>query len=250
MTSRRRVVAGLLGLALFLTSCGEAASTVNEQATSQETAPDEQVTSLQTSETSPDGRVVSLTTTACGDASRTSGAGVIVEDGWVLVSAHVVSGAGSVEVSGEFGAEAAEIVVWDDVADLALLAVPSAQSSPIETAFSSAGDVVSLAGGGPSGSLEAAISRGVEVRIEAVRSEERISRVGYEIDVRVQLGDSGGGVYDEAGRLVGVVFGRTAEDESRSFIVGADQIREVLSADRTNQWSCSPPEHRIRPNDS
>ena len=201
-------------------------------------------------DTTPEGRVVSLTTTACGATSRTSGAGVIVEDGWVLASGHVVSGAGSVEVSGPFGTEMADIVVFDAVGDLSLLRVPSARSSAIESAAANTGDLVELAGGGPSGAIETAISRPVEVRIEAVRSDERIGRIGYEIDTRVQLGDSGGGVFDDDGRLIGIVFGRPSTDEDRSYIVGAGHVTEVLSAERSGQWTCSSTEHRIVPTDS
>lgn len=190
-------------------------------------------------------RAVGLTTTACGDASRTSGAGVVVDDGWVIASGHVVSGAGSVEVSGSFGQEAAEIVVFDAEADLALLRVSGAEAPLIEVASSLRGSVVELAGGGPSESAATEILRPVEVRIEAVRSTERVSRVGYEIDLRVALGDSGGGVFDAEDRLVGVVFGRTLEDVDRSFIVGRAAIERLLAADRSGSWSCDADRSRI-----
>lgn len=200
--------------------------------------------------TSADARVISIETTACGNASRTSGAGVIVEDGWAMVSAHVVAGAGSVTVAGPDGddlasADEVDIVVFDAAADLALLRVPGASASPVLVGDGGAGDAVLLAGGGPSPAAGATILRGVEVRIEAVRSEERVSRVGYEIDTRVALGDSGSGVYDEADTLIGIVFGRTGEDEDRSFVVGGEAISNVLVAERTSVWTCDPVQHQI-----
>lgn len=197
--------------------------------------------------TDPADRAVSLTTTACGHASATSGAGVIAENGWVVASAHVVSGAGSIEVSGPFGTEAAEIVVFDADADLALLRVPSAGATPVIVAAASAGDAVHFGGGGPSGRFDASIVRPVEVRIEAVRSTVRTSRTGYEIDARVALGDSGGGVFDDAGRLVGVVFGRPLGDADRTFVVGYEEINALLAAERDGSWGCDELDHRVVP---
>ncbi len=201
------------------------------------------------SETAADARVVSIETTACGDASRTSGAGVVVENGWVMVSAHVLAGAGSVTVTrlGDAvpAAGDAEIVVFDAAADLALLRVPGATASPVRVAGSNTDDVVTIAGGGPSDPTDTTILRGVEVRIEAVRSEERISRIGYEVDVRVELGDSGAGVYNEADQLIGIVFGRAAEDEDRSFVVGQEAISTILTAERSGLWTCDATQHRI-----
>lgn len=190
-------------------------------------------------------RAVTITTTACGHASKTTGAGVIAEDGWVIASAHVVSGAGSIVVSGTLGQRVGEIVVLDAEADLALLRVPGLAGSPIELASAASGAMVELAGGGPSGSVPASILRPVEVRIEAVRSTERVRRHGYEIDRRVERGDSGGGVFDADDRLVGVVFGRPLEDVQRSFIVNHVAIERLLAANRTGSWACDPDQHRV-----
>lgn len=170
---------------------------------------------------------------------------MIVDDGWVLASAHVVSGAGSVEVSGPFGSGVGEIVVVDVDADLALLRVDGATAAPLRVAAAESGDVVTLAGGGPSGAVDTTVLRPVEVRIEAVRSTERTSRLGYEIDTRVALGDSGGGVFDADGALVGVVFGRPLEDVGRSFVVRHEELERVLAADRSATWTCDPAEHRV-----
>lgn len=195
--------------------------------------------------TTPEARAVSLSTTACGHASRTTGSGVIVEDGWVLASAHVVVGAGQVEVTGTFGSAVARIAVLDAEADLALLQVAEANASPIEVAGAEVGDTLALGGGGPSGAITATVLRPVEVRIEGIRSTERTSRLGYEIDARVSLGDSGDGVFDQADALVGVVFGRPLAEENRSFVVRHEEINRVLSADRTGDWSCDPAQHRV-----
>lgn len=196
-------------------------------------------------QTNPVGRVVSLETTACGHASRTTGAGVIVEDGWVLTAAHVVVGATEVEVAGVFGTETAETVVLDTTADLALLRVAGAEASPIELDGASAGDAVQWHIEPEAEPSTLSVLRPVEIRIGGVRSTERISRFGFEFDRRVELGDSGGGVFNADGRLVGVIFGRSTERENRSFAVNHDMIGDVLVADRSGAWSCDPTVHRV-----
>ncbi len=193
--------------------------------------------------TSPEGRAVSIETTACGHASRTSGSGVIVEDEWVIASAHVVIGAGSVTVEGAFGSEVATIVAVDVDADVALLRVPTAQATAIRLASAEAGDVATLHGGGEPISTE--IERRVEVRIEAVRSTRRTSRLGYEVDVRVELGDSGGGAYNADGDLVGLIFGRDPDSSPRSFVVGREALDVMLAGDRSGVWECDVDQHRI-----
>ncbi len=213
--------------------------------------------------TPPEARAVTLETTACGHASRTSGAGVIVEDGWVLASAHVVAGAGSVEVTGsalsakdvsakdvpakDVSAKdvPAEIVVFDAASDLALLRVDGVTAKPVTLGDAGAGDIVYFGGGGPSGAPTASITRPVEVRIEGVRSTERIRRRGYEIDRRVELGDSGGGLFDEQGRLVGSIFGRPLDELDSSFAVRRIEIERVLTAERDSIWECDPTGHRV-----
>lgn len=195
--------------------------------------------------TSPQGRAVTLETTACGHASRTSGAGVIVEDGWVLASAHVVSGAGSVQVTGPAGTVEAEIVVFDAASDLALLGVAGLTASPVTLADADDGDTVYFGGGGPSGAPTAEVVRSVEVRIEGVRSTDRVSRRGYEIDRRVALGDSGGGLFDAEDRLVGSIFGRPLAELDSSFAVRRVEIERVLTADRDGVWECDPSTHKV-----
>lgn len=216
----RRCFAGLLAAALLATACG-------------------------TDSTSAADRRVTLVTTACGNASRTSGTGVIVEDGWVLAAAHVVIGAGQVDVAGAFGSERAEIAVLDTAADLALLRVGGAQASPIVVSEAGATDTVQFSTEGDV-PMSATVLRTVEIRIEAVRSTERISRFGFEIDQRAAVGDSGGGVFDDDGDLLGIIFGRPIEDgEQRSFAVGHEMVEDVLNADRSGMWSCDASVHRI-----
>lgn len=193
-----------------------------------------------------DERMVTYETTACGDGSRTNGTGVVVRNGTILTAAHPVFRSGSITVrlpNGE--AASATIVALDLAADLALLEVDSASASPIEFAVARSGDGVVVAAA--SGPLRSRISRAIDVRIEEVGGRERVSRIGYELELNVALGESGSGVYDTSGRLVGIVYGRNPDGELRSFATGKAQLADFLAHDSDNNgvFRCDPEQSRV-----
>ena len=139
-------------------------------------------------------RNVLISTTACGNASGTSGTGVVVGDSMILTAAHIVIAAGSVEVLYNGSTMTAEIVGLDPRTDLALLVVSGIDATPIALDRARVDEVVGyidLAGEFRS----AAITRLLEIRIEEERSTVRSSRFGFEIDRTVELGGSGAGVF-------------------------------------------------------
>lgn len=194
---------------------------------------------------SPTDVALSVETTACGHASSTSGAGVIVGDDLALVSAHVVIGATDVTVLVGGKQLPAQIIKLDTQSDLAVLSVANLGGEPIMLGRAKVGDTVRIIGGGPTPPLEVTVSRVVEVRIEEVRSSVRSSRTGYEIEHRVQLGDSGAGVLDSRGNLVGLVFGRIKEAQERSFVVDSEEISKILASTPDLTYRCDPVESRV-----
>lgn len=194
---------------------------------------------------SPQDRAVQLETAACGHASRTSGGAVIAGEELIIAAAHVVAGASEVTATGSFGELPAEVVAFDPRSDLALLQVDGLAATPVTIAAARSGDQVVVVRSGETAELSATIVRRVEVRIEAVRSTERISRFGYELDQRVDRGDSGSGVYNAAGELVGIVFGRSFAGGDRSFVVRDQEMQQLLEADRSTSWRCDPAQHRV-----
>lgn len=194
---------------------------------------------------SPTGVALSVETTACGHASRTSGAGVIIGNDLALVSAHVVIGATDVTVLIDGKRLPAQIVKLDTQSDLAVLSVANLGGGPVKLGTAKVGDTVRIIGGGPTPPIDVTISRVVEVRIEEVRSSVRSSRTGYEIEHRVQLGDSGAGVLDNKGNLVGLVFGRIKEAQERSFVVDSEEISKILTSTPDLIYECDPVESRV-----
>lgn len=200
-------------------------------------------------EVDPATRTVALTTTACGDASRTSGVGVIIDDGHVLTTAHTVIGADMIEVmSGEAdGATAngetltATIVALSPQADLAVLEVVGVSGPEVQIGEVAAGDQVVV----PAIDAIVTVKRRVEVRIEGVRSLERVERQSIEVDTRVELGESGSGVFTEGGELVGVIYGRSTIHDDRSFAVRSEEIADFLDMAERGEYACDATQHQV-----
>lgn len=185
-----------------------------------------------------------VSTTACGNASATSGSAVLIGPGHVLAAAHVVIGATDLSVTAAGQTVPAEILRLDTRTDLAMLRVDGLSSSPVRLAEPRPGSMVRVVGAGPSGSFDTEVLRRVTIRIEEVRSTVRSSRRGFEIDERVALGDSGAGVFDDDGRLIGLVFGRSTIHDDRSFAVASEEISRLLDSPDVT-YRCDPARHRV-----
>lgn len=199
------------------------------------------------SDVDPAARTAALATTACGDASATSGSAVLVGDGRLLTAAHLVIGADAVTVELPDGRQVrAEPAVVDPTRDLAILDLDDPVSvAPVDLADAAAGATLRLVGGAVSGDLEAPVLRAAVLVVDEVRGAERHRRGGYELGVAVERGDSGAGLFDAAGRLVGVLFARSADRTAIAFAVDAGEIRTVLASPTTSRWRCDPERSRI-----
>ncbi len=188
--------------------------------------------------TSPEDRAVTLRTTACGDASKTTGSGVIVGRAVVLTAAHVVVGATDVFVDG--ADEPAVVAVLDRTRDLAWLDVPSVDATPVELAQVQAGDAVRVVGGATSGTVDALVERVLAMTVDDVRSTTRSTRSGFQLDAAIDGGDSGAGVFDGDGRLVGIVFAVPSEGSDATFAVDATEVAAVLASTAVGERRCDP----------
>jgi hypothetical protein len=187
----------------------------------------------------PDARVVSVITTACGDTSRSSASGVVIEEGRVLTVAHAVIGAGDVSITDAAGDTApAAIVRLDATRDLAVLAVDGLTGSPVRFAALVAGDRAVVASA-RSGDLAAVVTRRATLEIDEVRGTARHRRSGYELSGPLAIGDSGAGVFDDA-RLAGLVFAVSNERGEVGFAVDAEEIGRFLDDGPDREYRCEP----------
>lgn len=138
---------------------------------------------------------------------RGHGSGVVIRPGLVITAAHVVSGQAEVLIVFKDSSSTKGIVLWADRAnDAALVAVaPSATKgfAPLrcDTPLQIGEDIYTI---GHPGSLKWIATFG-RVAGEAVGP--------YVItQLTVWFGNSGGGVYDSAGRVVGIAVGLMVDD--------------------------------------
>ena len=202
-------------------------------------------------------RVMQIITTACGDASRTTGTGILIGGGRVLTAAHVVIGADDVRLRYSNGGAlfVSRPVVVDTVRDLAILRPdpdPNPALPPVELVDVTTDDPVVIASvasdvrGERGALLPVTVRRPVVMTVDEVRSSRRVRRSGYELDARIDGGDSGSGMFDDRGRLAAVIFAEPTQRDATAFAVGADEIEAVLSAPEA-PYACDPNRSRVMP---
>ena len=145
-----------------------------------------------------------------GEAPKATGSGAIVStEGHVLTAAHVVAGAGRVNVLTAQGMKAAKVLRVDEANDLAVLkltdgafpALPVAPSRKVRLgqAVATIGfPNVEIQGFSPK------ITRGEISSVSGIGDDPR----AWQISVPVQPGNSGGALLDENGNVIGVVVSR------------------------------------------
>ena len=158
------------------------------------------------------------------------GSGIIVDEGMVLTSAHVVAGSTNVRVVVDDLELAATVDAFDPNADLALLradvegSVMEVESAPVEGG-------VSILAWSPDGGVEAirsSVGRRLLVTIEDIYLEGHIEREAIELTTGVASGVSGAGVVDDAGHLVGIVYA-TSRGRDASFALDAPLLKKVIA---------------------
>lgn len=228
-------------------------------------------------------RAVVITTTNCGDAGDSIGSGIALGDGRVLTAAHVIAGAtdigvmrvgdyhhaqrkaaaeagGAVDSEGAAAADPgdrdekdwsnpATIIAFDSLRDLALLEVGSGWSSPsADPAFAvaAADDAGTIIGGVTSGDVDFTVTEKTIIEMDEVRGTRRSQRSGYLIDAETARGDSGAGLYDGTGHLVGVLFAVSTGNNRRSWATAGDELEEFLADDSvTGTFACDPEQSKL-----
>ena len=172
----------------------------------------------------------SVTYAGFGGAYITSGAGsgvIISDSGHILTNYHVVEGAESITVTLPDGRE--EKVVWimgDAVTDIAVIKI----NAQTENAAVIGGSASLVAGqqvmvvGNPLGDLGGSVSGGIISAVDRHVTIEGKEMNLIQLDAAVNPGNSGGGLFDMRGALVGIVNAKSvAEDvEGIGFAIPVD----------------------------
>lgn len=172
----------------------------------------------------------SVTYAGFGGAYITSGAGsgvIISDSGHILTNYHVVEGAESITVTLPDGRE--EKVVWvmgDEVTDIAVIKIDARTENAAVIGGSAslvAGQQVMVVGN-PLGDLGGSVSGGIISAVDRHVTIEGKEMDLIQLDAAVNPGNSGGGLFDMRGALVGIVNAKSvAEDvEGIGFAIPVD----------------------------
>lgn len=164
------------------------------------------------------------------------GSGWVVAPGRVITNAHVVSGLtqATVQVKGVGAALPATIVYFDPRRDLAVLAVPQLTSAPLPLGgvLDRSADA-SVAGFPLDGPLVVEPAR-VRQRMVATGADiygrPGVQREIYSLYTRIEPGSSGGPVFDAQGKVVGVIFAKSIDDDLTGYAVTLAEARSAIEA--------------------
>ena len=150
-----------------------------------------------------------------------AGSGVIISsDGYILTCAHVVSGASQITVTIGDTDYTATVVGEDDTSDVAVLKIDATGLTPATVGDSdslSVGESV-LAVGNPLGELGGTVTSGIvsalnrSVTIQGTSSTNTMSLI--QMDASVSPGNSGGGLFNMNGELIGLVNAKSSSSDA------------------------------------
>jgi len=172
---------------------------------------------------------------ACGYLQE--GSGFVVAPGLVVTNAHVVAGEPSTEISAGGTISPATVVLFDPEFDLAVLRTkaplgPALHLDPSTVGRGTQGAVLGYPEDGPLSVGPAGVAADIQAEGRDIYNAGLVVRSVYQIDAKVQPGNSGGPVVTADGSVVGVVFSRSTVDAGVGYALASpgvlDRVRGVL----------------------
>ena len=167
--------------------------------------------------------------------TRVFGSGVIIGEGLVATSAHVVMGAANLTISGpDLPSTPALTALADSAADVALLRItPATQacSLPLSDRPAQLGDTV-FAIGFPFGAAKMTIARGTLTALAPPQIEIASVAGLLRTDAAIAPGDSGGALISADGALIGVITAKYRGDGAAGepgFAIPAAVVRRLAN---------------------
>lgn len=145
-----------------------------------------------------------------------AGSGVIItSDGYIITNNHVVSGAQQVTVTTHDGDEyAATVIGTDSQTDIAVLKIEADGLTPATIGDSDALVVgeYAMAVGNPMGELGGTVTDGIISGLNRSVEVEGQNMTLLQTSAAVSPGNSGGGLFNERGELIGIVNAKSIEE--------------------------------------
>jgi S1-C subfamily serine protease len=177
--------------------------------------------------------VLRIAGTAFQCGQNQTGSGFVVAPGRVVTNAHVVAGVNQpvVEVPGD-GAVPGNVVHFDPVRDIAVIAVNGLDRAPLELGDGlETGDTAAFAGypaGGPFQIQPASVQNRSDVLVENIYGADPTAVNVYTLAANVQQGNSGGPLLDMQGRVAGVIFAKSTTDAPVGYALTLEELRPIV----------------------
>ena len=151
-----------------------------------------------------------------------AGSGVIIsDDGYILTCAHVVEGADDISVQVGDTDYAAQIIGADSDSDIAVIKIDAEGLTPAVVGDSNAlviGEEV-MAVGNPLGTLSGTVTNGIvsalNRNIAVQNNDGSVNRLSViQTNASISPGNSGGGLFNMAGELVGIVNAKSGASQA------------------------------------
>lgn len=162
-----------------------------------------------------------------------AGSGVVLsEDGYIVTNHHVIDGANTIKVRLSDGQTyTAALTGTDERTDLAVLKINASgltAAAPADSAAVRAGDFV-IAIGNPLGELGGTVTEGIISARDREITVDGQAMTLLQTSAAVNPGNSGGGLFNLDGELVGVVNAKSSgEDiEGLAFAIPSNTVKEI-----------------------
>jgi S1-C subfamily serine protease len=159
------------------------------------------------------------------------GSGFVYASQHVMTNAHVVAGVDdpTVRVGGVGRPYRAQVVLFDPVADVAVLDVPQLHAPALGFAgYASRGTPSVVAGYPQNGGLDlraATVAQRLRAQGQDIYGDNLSTRDIYAVRSRIRPGNSGGPLLSTDGKVYGVVFARSTSDGDTGYALTAAQVR-------------------------
>ena len=164
-----------------------------------------------------------------------SGSGVILtEDGYIATCAHVVEGAKTVKVTlNDDTTYDATIVGTDDKNDIAIIKIDATGLTPAivgdSTTLTVGSEVIAI--GNPLGELRGTATAGIISATNRTIEVEGQTMTLVQTDAAISPGNSGGGLFDATGKLIGIVNAKVSDSraEGLGFAIPVNSVLDEIS---------------------
>lgn len=162
-----------------------------------------------------------------------AGSGVIISaDGYILTCAHVVSGASSISVQlSDNSTYTATLVGADSQSDIAVIKIDATGLTPAVIGDSDALVVGedAIAVGNPLGTLGGTVTNGIISAVNRSVTVENNEMNLIQTNASISPGNSGGGLFNGNGELIGIVNAKSGYDEAEGlgFAIPINSAMEI-----------------------